>query len=88
VSPAGLVAVNAGAGVILAARGHPFGSAAIIALGAEAIGVLLGRMYPEKLPLLAGETATEYATNVGVVIASWWVSRQLIAPYQLPRGAR
>lgn len=72
--------------MILAARGHPFGSAVIIALGAEGIGVLLGRMYPAKFPLLAGETGSEYITNVGVVVASWWVTKQLVASYQQPRA--
>ncbi len=87
-SPAGLAAANAGAGVILAARGHPFWSAAIIALAAEGIGVVLGRMYPEKFPLLRGETGFEYGTNVGIVMASWWVTRQLVVPYELPRPIR
>ncbi len=85
-SPAAFVAINVGAGTILAVRGHTFVSAAAIAVAAEGIGLVLGRMYPQRFPLLAGETGREYFTNTGIVIASWWLSKQIIAPYQTPRA--
>lgn len=87
-SPVGLAAANAAGGIVLAARGHPFASAIVIAATAEGVGMLLGRMYPQRFPLLAGETTGEYFRNVAIVMASWWVTKQATAPYQLPRAAR